>query len=156
MFQEFFIEYIVPALLSVIGAVLIYLSGIAAKAIRSAKNHFDAEWAHDLMESLAQATETAVQSVNQTFADGVREETQDGKLTIADASVAFQRAMRVAKGQLGEEGLKALSRLLGGTAQVEAAIADGIEASVSKVKTVKKAATDESALLAIRDMLARE
>jgi len=39
---------------------------------------------------------------------------------------------------------------------VEAAIADGIEASVSKVKTVKKAATDESALLAIRDMLARE
>lgn len=156
MFQEFFIEYIVPAGLSVLGAIMIYLSGVAAKAIRSAKNHFDAEWAHDLMDSLAHATEVAVLSVNQTFADGVREATEDGKLTTADARVAFGRAMRVAKTQLGQEGMRALERLLGGTAQVEAAIADGIEATVSQNKIVKRAATEESALLAIRDMLAKD
>lgn len=76
----------------------------------------------------------AVREVGQTFVDNLKAAAVDGKLTKAEARVAKNKAIEVAKANIGRKGLTRLARILG-IDDVEKWIGTQVESAVAQHTT---------------------
>lgn len=74
----------------------------------------------------------AVREVEQTYVRAIREAAADGKLTAAERDIARDKAIQIAKSNLGKRGLERLGRMLG--VDVDGWIGTKLEAAVDARK----------------------
>lgn len=141
MFNEFFNDVLLPALLTVLGVAVTTLTTVAIQAINKWADKQKEQWKASLMRELGVAAANAVASANQTFVDDIRASMDDGsKLTREDARAAATLAFNIAWQQLSQSTIEALSRLLGNMDEVRKSLNTLIEAEVGRAKTTAVAA----------------
>lgn len=134
MLQDLWNDVVIPALITLATGTLTILVGVAISAVRRWADKLEAEWAQNVMAEVAAAAERAVLAVNQTFVDEVRLARQDGKLTLEESRTAAQKALVIAKNQLGSDLFAALIKVVGGEAKADHVLLDLIESAVSSTK----------------------
>ncbi|MBA2666093.1 MAG: hypothetical protein H0U69_03540 [Trueperaceae bacterium] len=132
MLTEFWNDTALPALLSVLSVALTIGTAYAIGAIRAWGAAQQAAWLHATIASAADAVETAVAAVNQTLVNDLRAASADGRLTLDEAQVALDRAITLARRQLGAAGLTALNRALGDN--VDQVLTSMVEATLNETK----------------------
>lgn len=136
MFSDLLNDVILPALFSIAAAVVPILAGYIIDAVRKWGERQKAEWLRSVMSEAAEAAERAVMMVKQTYIDTLRatsvpSDTLDPKA----ARHALHMALDAARKQLGADGLKMLSKAVGGGPEAERVLVTLIEASVAKAKS---------------------
>lgn len=135
MFAEFLNDTLLPALLTVLTALVSVGAGMAVGAIREWGAKQKAEWVRTVTAEAATVVENAVQMVNQTFTANARDE--NGKMTLNQSREAMSMALQAAREQLGIDGLNALMRLWGSAEEVDKNLAGLVEAAVYRQKAPK-------------------
>lgn len=130
-FEDLFQQVLVPALITILGAAITTLTGVAIAWLKRQGDKLKAEWAIDVIDRATDAVERAVQATNQKFVDDLRAGHADGKLTREEASAAFAMARRHALEQMGAELMVELTKLLGDHDAFEGWLSGRIEALVS-------------------------
>lgn len=135
MFTDLLNDVVLPALFSIAAAVVPILAGYIIDAVRKWGERQKAEWLRSVMGEAAEAAERSVMMVKQTYTDTIRAtssppDTLDAKV----ARHALHMALDAARKQLGADGLKMLSKAVGGGPEAERVLVTLIEASVAKAK----------------------
>jgi anti-sigma28 factor (negative regulator of flagellin synthesis) len=110
--------------------------GYATAALKRFADRQKAQWAGDILNRAAMSAERAVMTVNQTFVEEVKAASANGRLTVETGKVAFHRAWQTAARQLGEDGMKALAKAVGGQQEADLVLGDMVEQAVAKSKTL--------------------
>lgn len=140
MFEEFWIESVLPVLLNALLAALTIATGYGVAALRRAAESSKSKWINETMDAVADAAEMAVGAANQLFVDELRRNSKDGRLTPDEISDAARMAFRVAMEQLGVQGMKQLVKVTGGRDEAAAVLKSNIEAKVAQAKVVDPSA----------------
>lgn len=125
---------VVKVLVSLGGALLSALLALGGRLIHLLSKKAKSEYVSGVLLRARDAVTQAVLTTQQTFVDELRDENGDGKLDKAEAREAFLRTLNGAKGRLRSEGLRELTKVVGGEYAAEALLGNEIEAQLSKVK----------------------
>ncbi len=118
-------------------ALALIVSGLSILITRYLLVLIESKRIRDLVGRLWEETKAAVFEVGQTYVDALKEANRDGKLTAIEKREAKQRAIAIAKSNLGTKGLKALARIF----DVDDWVANKVEAIVGESKSVNPPAT---------------
>lgn len=143
MFEEFASDVLIPALYAIAVAVFPIVTGYLIDAIRKWAANQKAEWLRTVVEGAAASAERAMEAVDQTFVKDMR--SPQGKLGALAGRKAMNLALVEAQKQLGEDGMRALEKALGGPDQADAAIVSMIEAALGKKKTTERRRSEDQA-----------
>lgn len=94
-------------------AITILLAGIGWIVGKLLKHFLDKGYTRETLGRAWDAIRTATAEVAQTYVDGIRKGSSDGKLTGREKTEAKNRALKNAKSYLGAKGLKKLGKVLG-------------------------------------------
>lgn len=130
-FEDLFQQVLVPALITVLGAAITTLTGVAIAWLKRQGDKLKAEWATEVIDRASDAVQRAVQATNQKLVDDLRAGHADGKLTREEAAAAFAMARRHAVEQMGAELIAELTKLLGDGDAFDGWLNGHIEALVS-------------------------
>lgn len=133
-FEDLFQQVLVPALITILGAAITTLTGVAIAWLKRQGDKLKAEWASEVIDRASDAVQRAVQATNQKFVDDLRAGHADGKLTRDEAAAAFAMARRHALEQMGTELMIELTKILGDHDAFEGWLSGRIEALVSTEK----------------------
>lgn len=142
MFNEFFQDTLLPAMLTVAGVFVTALTGIAITAVQKWAEKQKNQTVALVLGEATDAVATAVAMVNQTFAHQVRLARDDGKLTREEASKAMRMALDAAKVQLGASGMASLAKIVGGDIRAGEVLTTMVEAAVYEQKPPVQSAED--------------
>lgn len=134
MLQDIWNDAVIPALVTLVTAALSILVGVAINALRRWAEKQEQAWKALVLEEVAAAADDAVAAVNQTFIDEIRKGREDGRLTIAEAQEALNRAKDIAIERLGKSGMAALKKIVGGESNALGTLLGLIEAAVGRSK----------------------
>lgn len=140
MFEMFVDSVLLPALYSVLVAVIPIVAGFVTDAVRKWAVRQKAEWSRAVLSEAADAVDRAVDAVEQTYAKHQRD--ADGRLDGKQARIALNRAVSEAYAQLGRDSIDALTRLMGGPDEANVALKTMVEAAVGRKKRERVTAAE--------------
>ena len=134
MYQDLLTDAVIPAMVTLLTAVLSILTGVAVNALRAWAAKQEAEWKRAVIEEATIAAENAVAAINQSLVDDLKAARADGKLTPEEGVTALKRAADLAVKQLGEDGMKSLRKVAGNNADAILMLYGLIEAAIKRGK----------------------
>lgn len=121
-------EALLPTAVALLSALAAWLTTSAKRLIDARVAAVKSDTARALLERVATAAHRAVAATSQTFVDAIKERSEDGRLTRAEAQEALQLAMGAVWAELGEAGRAELKQI---TANPTKVVADAVEAAVN-------------------------
>ncbi|MCP4448268.1 MAG: hypothetical protein GY811_23455 [Myxococcales bacterium] len=122
-------------------AAIVILSALGGALTRYVFVSIESKIVSETLGRLWDEVRAAVLEVSQTYTDALREANEDGKLTEAEKRVAKEKAIAIAKSNIGKKGLRRLARVL----DVNKWIGGKIEAFIGDKKAKANALTDAAA-----------
>ena len=121
-------------LLPVVGTLLTAILGwVSIQAERYIRAKISNSYAQNALIRLNETAEIVVKELSQTYVDGLKEKTADGKLTEEEKRQLKEMAVTKMKSYLGVEGLKLLKYIMGGD-DIAGLLSGAIERKVCESK----------------------
>ncbi len=137
MFAEFLNDIVIPAIITVLGALVTVGAAYAVTAIRAFGKKLQNQWAEQVLERALVAAQNAVHTVNQMLVADLKAASEDGTLSVENGRLALNRALLAARRQMGVSGMANLTKAVGDEGEAVLVLSSLIEAEVDRMKQEK-------------------